>query len=297
MNQTSESANRNYDLVSAMTPDNVKLHGIFQHATPDALNIDAAVVLHGLGGNFYSSSLNLRLGDALREIGISVVLGNTRGHDSISMSPVNGRAETIGAAYEIVDDCRFDVAGWVDWLVKKRDAKRIALVAHSLGAIKSLYAQAHMPHQNVVAIVGLSATRLCHEKFLESSGAQRFKTCFAQATQLVEQNRHTELMKVDFPFPTHMCAGAYFDKYGPKDRYDWIRFADKIDTPCLLMFGQRELSDNPAFHGLLDSANDVKSGKPNYQIEVIESANHFYAGVHWRATDCLRDWLKTHFTK
>ena len=79
-----------------MTPDEVKLHGMYQAAVgPPAAAADAALLLHGLGSNFYSSTLNLRLADALIELGISVVLGNTRGHDGISMNPVSGRARAV----------------------------------------------------------------------------------------------------------------------------------------------------------------------------------------------------------
>lgn len=284
---------RTYDLVSCVTPDSVKLHGLYLPAeTPPQTTVNAAVVLHGLGGNFYSSSLNLRLADALNELGIAVVLGNTRGHDGISMNPVGGRAQTIGAAYEIVDDCKNDVAGWVRWLIEKKRHSQIALVGHSLGAIKSLYAYAHLPDAAVQAIVGLSATRLCHSQFLQSERANDFQKWFSRATELVQQGRPNELLHVDFPFPTHMTAGAYHDKYGTNDRYDWIRFADQVDVPTFLMFGERELRDNAAFHGLMEHAKAIAQRLPNFELAVIESANHFYAGVHWRAADAMQAWLK-----
>ncbi len=293
-----ERLNRNYELVTCQTPDTVKLHGLFQAACDDDAPVDAAVILHGLGGNCYSSSLNLRLADALRDSGIAVVLGNTRGHDGISMSPVSGRAQTIGAAYEIVDDCKNDVAGWVNWLVEKKGYEKIALVGHSLGAIKSLYAYANLPddtgkvHEAVRMIIGLSATRLCHGQFLNSNRADDFRKWYDKAVSLVEAGRQQELMQVEFPFPTHMAAAAYRDKYGPEDRYDWTRYVDQIDVPTLLLFGERELADNAAFHGLLDQVNEIANQHRNFQVEVIESANHFYAGVHWRATDAIQTWLR-----
>lgn len=299
MTDTTKEPNRNYQLVSCVTPDTVKLHGLFQDAArPETAGsehterpVDAAVVLHGLGGNFYSSSLNLRLADSLRDQGIAVVLGNMRGHDGISMSPVGGRAQTIGAAYEIVDDCKNDVAGWVNWLVEKKGFRNIALVGHSLGAIKSLYAQANLPTEKVKLIIGLSATRLCHSQLLKSDRADDFRKWFAKAEELVQAGRHDELMRVDFPFPTHMAAGAYRDKYGPEDRYDWTRYVDRIKVPTLLLFGERELSDNAAFHGMLQLVEDIAKQNDHFKVEVIESANHFYAGVHWRATDVIKNWL------
>jgi pimeloyl-ACP methyl ester carboxylesterase len=291
MPESDKPLQRNYQLVTTVTPDMVKLHGLFQppHQT-GGLPVDAAIVLHGLGGNFYSSSLNLRLADALRQAGLAVLLANTRGHDGISMNPVNGRAETIGAAYEIVDDCRHDVAGWIDWLLR-REYSRIVLVGHSLGAIKSLYAQAFQPHAAVQAIVGLSATRLSHNQFMKSERAADFRKWFELAVSLVGDGRGDELLRVDFPFPTHMTAAAYADKYGPQDRYDWTRFAGQISVPVLLMFGERELRDNAAFQGLLPVVGELARQLPHFRLRIIESANHFYAGVHWRATAAMREWM------
>lgn len=284
--------NRHYELCTTVTRDQVKLHGMYQQATmPPQSGLDAAVLLHGLGGNFYSSTLNLRLADALVDLGIPVVLGNTRGHDGISMNPVSGRAQTIGAAFEIVDDCRHDVAGWVDWLVTRKGHTRVALVGHSLGAIKSLYAQAHEQLEPVSALVGLSATRLCHDKFLQSERADDFRKWYSLAGEMVEQGRGHELLHVDFPFPTHISAQAYFDKYGLEDRYDWLPMAGRIRVPVLLMFGERELSDNAAFHGLLEQATGVVRKLPHYNLQVIPSANHYYAGVHHRATEAIQQWI------
>ena len=281
-----------FELVVATTPDFVRLHGLFQISSqrPSHLPLDAVIILHGLGGNFYSSKLNLRLADTLLELGVSIVLANTRGHDGISMNTVSGRAQTIGAAYEIVDDCRHDVRGWVNWLTE-RGYNKIGLVGHSLGAIKSLYAQAYEPQDNVKAIIGLSATRLSHERFLNSPSRDRFLHWFGQAQMLVDDGSGKQLLNVDFPFPTFICAESYTDKYGPADRYNWTKFANKIGIPTCLLFGELELRDNPAFHGLLDDARAVVNPLSNFHLEVIPSADHFYAGVHHRASDAITRWF------
>lgn len=293
---TDRNEQRLYELVTTVTTDHVKLHGLFQRSSQSpATSIDAAVVLHGLGGNFYSSTLNLRLADALVEMGISVVLANTRGHDGISMSPVGGRAKTIGAAYEIVGDCKHDIFSWVDWLSGKRGFSDVALIGHSLGAIKSLYAQAYSPHDSVKALIGLSATRLCHERLMKSPKGDEFKKWYSMAKDLIQLGKGRELIPVEFPFPTWMSAEAYVSKYGPEDHYDWIRFVDRVQIPTLLMFGERELRDNPAFDGLWETASEVASRLANFEARQIASANHFYAGVHHRATAAMQKWLALYF--
>jgi pimeloyl-ACP methyl ester carboxylesterase len=279
-----------------VTPDGVKLHGLYQAAAgPRPTSLDAAIVLHGLSGNFYGSTLNLQLADALVALGIPVVCGNTRGHDGISSSSVGGRARTFGAAFEIVDDCRHDIAGWMDFLMSRRQHQRILLVGHSLGAIKSLYATAHQTDPAAAGVVGLSATRLSHEQFLASRGAAKFHKWFARACELVANGQGDQLMPVEFPFPTWMTAAAYRDKYGPEDRYDWVPLASRISQPVLLLFGERELRDNPAFYGLWEAAMAATGNLSNYQLQTIESADHFYAGVIQRAADAVSDWLQRKF--
>ncbi|MDG2013872.1 MAG: alpha/beta fold hydrolase, partial [Pirellulaceae bacterium] len=286
---------RYYELVSTLTPDGVKLQGIFQkEREKKRVALDAAIVLHGLGGNFYGSSLNLGLADALGSLGIAVALINTRGHDNISMSRIAGRAETLGAAYEIVDDCRHDVAGWLDW-IHQRGYKNVCLIGHSLGAIKALYAAATLQDADIKAIVGLSATRLCHDAFLQSERGADFRKWMKIASKEVELGNERKLIHVDFPFPTHMAAGAYRDKYGPEDRYDWTRYVDLISVPALLIFGERELQDNAAFHGLREKACEICETSDSFSMTVIESANHFYAGVQQRATDAMKDWIQEKF--
>ncbi len=285
------SASRHYELVQTVTPDGVKLHGIFQQAdTTRQTPFDAALILHGLGGNFYGSTLNLRLADALTAAGINCLAGNTRGHDGISSHPVEGRARTIGAAFEIIDDCRHDVAGWTEFLTR-RNFRHVLLLGHSLGAIKSLYAAAHDPHPAIAGVVGLSATRLCHAQFLRSPGADEFQKWYSRACQLVSDGQGDQLMPVEFPFPVWIAAAAYRDKYGTEDRYDWLPLVDRLQIPVLLLFGQRELRDNPAFFGLWDSARAATEPFSNWELQVVESANHFYAGVIQRAADAVTGWL------
>ena len=44
------------ELVRAVTPDGVTLDGAWQRATPGALALDAACLVHGTGSNFYAST-------------------------------------------------------------------------------------------------------------------------------------------------------------------------------------------------------------------------------------------------
>ena len=285
-------ASSSTELIRLRTDDNVILHGLLSSSeAPCESSFDAAIVVHGLGGNFYSSRMNVRLAAALNDLGITTILINTRGHDEVNVSIRDGRAANIGAAFEIVDECRHDLAAWSDELTA-RGFHRIVLIGHSLGAIKSIYSQALQPHPSVHAIVAISASRLCHQDFLASQHNQAFSASFLQAEELVNQGAGQKLMKVEFPFPTHISAAAYRDKYGPEDRYNWLRYAHRLDSPVLLIFGELELDQNAAFIGILDDFEKLELCQAQFEIKKIAGADHFYAGRQSDLIVAIIDWIR-----
>ena len=72
---------------------------------------------------------------------------------STAVTPQGGKR--AGAAYEIVDECRHDVAAWVAWL-RQRIGPRIGLVGHSMGAVKALYAAAYEADIEAAVIIAIS---------------------------------------------------------------------------------------------------------------------------------------------
>ena len=186
------------DLVRTRTPDGWFLDGALQLPESTAASpriFDAALLIHGTGSNFYQSSLLEFLADRFRERGTPTLRGNTRGHDGISTHVGERGGRRLGAAYEIVDDCRHDLAGWVEFL-RGRCGPRVALVGHSLGAVKSLYATAHEPDLKPAAIVAVSPPRLSYEVFCGSPKSAEFLDDYRRAEALVAEGRGGALLDV-----------------------------------------------------------------------------------------------------
>lgn len=279
------------ELVQIRTPDLVRLDGAFYRTkVPRCERLDAALLLSGLAGNFYSSRLLNSVGRHLLELGIDVLQANTRGHDGINWISIAGRTEPRGAAFESVGDCRQDVAGWIQFLAEK-NCDRIALVGHSLGAIKALYSQAHQPQSAVKCIAAMSASRLNYELFLRSS--VRFRHWFELAKRKVASGEGRELLHVDFPFPAFITAEAYIDKYGPPSRYDWTTFIQKVDVPVWLAFGELELNSNVAFQGISEILDDMRTRQPVLHPEIVPGADHFYVGRRHILSQRLCQWLQS----
>jgi hypothetical protein len=97
------------ELVRIPTPDGATLEGALARpqagqAVPGPAPWDAVCLIHGTGGNFYSSTFFELLTERCLERGSAVLRANTRGHDGISTLVTAKGPLRQGAAFEIVDD-------------------------------------------------------------------------------------------------------------------------------------------------------------------------------------------------
>ena len=278
------------DLVQTTTRDGVRLDGgLWSSAGPPTVGLDAVAVVHGTGGNFYASTLFDELTARLRPLGVAVLRVNTRGHDGISTAVTAKGGRRLGAAYEVVDDCRHDVAAWVDWL-RQQGYARVGLVGHSLGAVKCLYALAHDP-LDVRGVVAISPPRLSYTWFCSSPEAADFLATYQEAERLAEAGKPTALLDVTKPLPFVITAAGYVEKYGPDERYNYLRFAAGVRVPTLFTFGSVEAANNMAFRAAAEAVAGL--GRANLAVATIDGADHFYTGVRPALLDRIAAWLSS----
>jgi pimeloyl-ACP methyl ester carboxylesterase len=284
------------DLVRTLTPDGLRLDGALLAGDDVSLKpVDAAVCLHGVGANFYTSSTLEAVAPGLRKLGISVLLANTRGHDSLYTASVAMGRRRQGAAVEIVDECRLDVAGWCKFLAE-RGLSRILLVGHSLGAIKAVYSQAHEPDTSVLGLIAASPPRLSCQAFQNSLESAPFFDSLSTAQQLVKAGRGDELFLAKFPFPLLMSATAYIDKYGPGERYNILNFARRVAVPALFTYGSKELeSGGIAFAGLPEALAKLPERRGPLDVEVIAGADHNYTGCGESLAAAMSKWIESRY--
>ena len=274
------------ELVSTKTSDGVTLHGIFlEPAEPRAdLVVDAMLMVHGSGGNFYASPSNPRAA-RLRELGIPVALFNTRGHDVIAG---HSGGHKVGNAYEILDECRLDIAAVVDWLAG-RGYGRIGTLGSSLGAVKVVYAQAQNQDPRVAAVVSLAPLRLSHSYFSQCELAEEHLRFFEQAKALVEAGRPDELMEVTFPISHHFTAAVYLDRHGG-ERYNLcIDHTDKVTCPLLILTGSEE--KHPRMLNAGRDMYELARGNPDTKWVHVEGGDHGLQNKNDVFLDELLGWL------
>ena len=276
------------DLIQIRTRDGVRLDGIYQAPpAPGRGQLDAVVCVHGTGSNFYGSTLFDALAARLLEMNVAVVRANTRGHDLMSTAATPRGGVRLGAAYEALDDCRLDLAAWVAW-AKANCGPRVGLIGHSSGAVKCLYALAHEPDDSVTRLVAVSPPRLSHAHFAASDVGREFLDTYHRAKALAEASEPEALLDVRLPLPFVVTAAGYVEKYGPDERYNYLRFIDRVCCPVLLTLGEIESSNHVAFRG---AAEAVARAAPAVRVVTVAGADHFYTGVRERLLECVSAWL------
>ena len=280
------------DLVQTTTRDGVRLDGMFQAAAvPPAVPLDAVCFVHGTGGNFYGSTLFDALAERLLAMGVGVLRVNTRGHDGISTAQTAKGGRRQGAAYEVADECRHDLAAWLDWL-RGQAGPRAGLLGHSSGAVKALYATAHEPKLAPAAVIAVSPPRLSYSAFCASPNAAQFLATYAEAERLAGVGTPGALMEVTLPLPYVITAAGYLEKYGPDERYNYLRFAGGLLCPVLVTLGEIEVANNMAFAGAPEELARLAARHPRLRAEVVPAADHFYTGTREPLVGRVEAWLR-----
>jgi pimeloyl-ACP methyl ester carboxylesterase len=280
------------ELVRTVTRDGLRLDGALTLARRASADVPAtaAILLHGVAGNFYTSSTFEPLFPKLQDSGLAVLSVNTRGHDSVFGASLGNIRRRFGAAYETVDDCRYDIAAWIEFL-KTRGSSRIVLIGHSLGAIKAVYVQAHEKFPEVAAVIAVSGPRLSYSAFINAPESSQFWESMHTAEEMVKAGHGDELFTGKFPFPLLITAAGYIDKYGPAERYNILKFAGDLPCPALFTYGSQELaSGGIPFAGVPEALMSLPIAAPR-AVAVIEGADHVYTGAAEQLAEKVADWL------
>jgi pimeloyl-ACP methyl ester carboxylesterase len=280
------------ELVRTVTRDGLRLDGALTSArSANEVLSTAAILLHGVAANFYTSSTFEPLIPQLQSLGYAALAVNTRGHDSVFGAGLGNVRRRFGAAYEIVDECRHDVAAWIEFL-RARGCQQIVLVGHSLGAVKAVYAQARERFPDVLGVVAVSAPRLSYSAFMNAAESSLFWESMHEAETMVTAGRSDDLFATKFPYPMLMTAAAYIDKYGPAERYNILKFAFELSCPALFTYGGKELSSGGVPFAEMPEALSKLPNPTGRDAKVIDGADHVYTGVSEQLAHAVTDWLK-----
>ena len=276
------------DLIRLAAPDGIELDGAYfapSAGSQPAGPIDAALCIHGSGRNFYTAA-TANMAEDLRQQGYGALTLNTRGHDTVWMDRATGVAE--GNAFEILDNSRQDLRTGIDYLAGQ-GYRRIAIIGHSMGAVKVAYYAAVEDDPRVAAVIPVSPVRLSCSYYLESGDAAEFRANLETADRMEAEGRALDLFYVDFPIKEMFSAAAYLDKHGPAEGYNVVQHAPQIRAPLFVLSGSQETHTR-----LLDAPQDMVTAavnSPRAEYLVLEGGNHSLTNMMPAAGAAVLNWL------
>lgn len=278
------------DLIRIAAADGMELDGAYFAPASGVVPpgpVDAVLCIHGSGRNFYTPATT-QMAEDLRRQGYAALTLNTRGHDTVWMDRQTGAA--AGNAYEILDESRQDLRAGLDYL-SEQGHRRIALLGHSMGAVKVSYYAAVADDPRVAVVIPVSPVRLSCSYYLESPDAAEFRANLETADRMEAEGRAMDLFYVDFPIKEMFAAAAYLDKHGPLERYNIIRYAPRIRAPLFVLSGSLETHTR-----LRDVPQDLTIAainSPRAEYRVLPGGNHSLTNMMPEASAAVLEWLES----
>lgn len=276
------------DLISVVNEDGLRLDGAFlapESGMPPKGPVDAVILIHGSTANFYTRA-TIDMAEDLRNQGYACLSLNTSAHDTVWYNQAD--STYYGVGFEILDRSRLDMRAGIDYLAGL-GFQRIAILGHSMGAVRVGYYAATESDERVATVIPISPVRLSYSYMMDSEDAEEFRSMIQRADELEAQGKAQELMAVNYPIPQMFSAASYLDKLGPGERYNLVTLAPKIKVPVFAISGSLETHSR-----LRDMARDLATAavnSPRAEYTIIEGGNHSLTNRREEAATAVLGWL------
>ena len=276
------------ELMATANAEGLRLDGAFYAPAaplPPGRAVSAVLLIHGSRGNFYDASTRAMAEDLCRE-GYACLSLNTNAHDTAWYNPAGD--DFKGNAYEMLAGTMSDLRAGLDWL-EERSYGGLALLGHSMGAVRAAYYAATQDDRRLAAVIPVSPVRLSYSYYMESADADEFAGNIETARRMMAEGRPDDLFRVQFPIPQLYSAASYLDKHGPEEKYHLIPLAPRIRIPLLALNGSRETHTR-----LRQMAQDLAAAaghSPNAAAVMIDGGEHSLVNRTAEASAAVIDWL------
>ncbi len=142
-------------------------------------------------------------------------------------------------------------------------------------------------------MAALSPPRLSHSWFSASPEGPRFLETYALAECHVQEGQPATLLEVKLPLPFVIAAAGYVEKYGPDERYNYLRFLSDVPCPVLITLGSVEVEGNMAFRGAAAALAAVGNPHGRLTVQTVAGADHFYTGVRGDLLAGVETWMRS----
>jgi pimeloyl-ACP methyl ester carboxylesterase len=290
------------ELVRTFTEDGLELQGLF---CPSAeTNGTALLHIHGFTGNFYEERFVDRIAEQVVKRGCTFLAVNTRGHDYRSgfiKKTASGLTHVrIGTAYEILEECVFDIKAWIDFL-QGRGYSKVILEGESAGPLKTVFYQHQTQDERVQGMVLISPVD--HIGLQRMVTAEKYDEAINVARQMIEHGKSDELMpRIYCPlWDFSISARTYLNAFGPDTKSGIFNFHDPnarfeelstIKCPILATYGTvREAVVGNNVEEALSIIKRRAISSKRCDTAIVRDAPHDYLGHEEELSEIIENWI------
>lgn len=193
-------------IVHLKSSDGLQLSGLYSKAE----NSEKIIIhIHGMAGSVISNEFYLEMHNEYPKLGYSFLCSEHRGTGCITQ--YNNDISTLnqGNAFEIFEECIFDIQGMIDW-ANSQGYTKIYLSGHSYGCSKIIYYLNQVLANHIAGIILLSPPDMYNYKNFEPEYKWYIENK-EMITKMIAQGKGEDIIKVSFmpDYQIYMSANAY----------------------------------------------------------------------------------------
>jgi pimeloyl-ACP methyl ester carboxylesterase len=203
----------------------------------------------------------------------------------------------IGDAYEIFEDCIFDIAAAVDF-VSEAGYSEVHLSGHSLGSPKVAYYASEGSDTRIKSVIFLSPSDMVGLTMADKN----YKRDMDISRKMVAEGKGDDIL----PFPalwgesplsakTYISLGsedskvAIFNFYNP---HDPLLSLTKITIPALAVMGRKDDALVVSIEETMGRIKRAMTNSPKVETNILGDADHGYNNYEQQLSDVVLKWIK-----
>lgn len=286
--------------------DGVELNAFMNRPRSVRAYKDLAVLhVHGLTGNFFSSTAINEISKKLAGSGITFMSIETRG-SYIAEGFVKGRGtraleQVRGSAFERFEESVYDIDGAVSFL-RRAGFRRVVLSGHSSGCQKIAHYAYKKKCRRISGIILMSPVD--DYNYDSSYFGKNHAEIVRLAKRVKARGGYDALMPKKFANDTHFISAGRFlstnDISNPEAKifnYNGrLEEFSRITCPVLAIFGTRDQYEKMDVRECLKRLSNVSSSK-RMSTMIIKGANHNFKGKRDMLASLIDKWIKKNFAE
>jgi pimeloyl-ACP methyl ester carboxylesterase len=285
-----------------ITKDSLELVGVL-YEPDNSISKKVLVHVHGMAGNFYENKFLDFIANTLTSNRVAFFAFNNRGCELIKdlYKLENGKREIVrlGNAYEIFEDCLFDIEAAIDFVASK-GFEVIHLSGHSLGAPKVAHYVAEKSDERLSSVIFLSPSDM-----VGLTGSDKnYERDMATSKKMISEGKGKELL----PFPvlwdesplsaeTYVSLGDKNSKvaiFNFHDVKDTLPVLSKIKISTLAIMGKKDDALVISIEDTMRRIKESMTSSPKVETNILGDADHGYNNYEQQLADAILQWTKNY---